>query len=123
QRAAPQPPRSQLLPTWRQLSSYDHQSNHEATKPRRNTKKTFVVQTISSSCVFVFFVSSCLHYCHAVTGLRVRPRSFSTSAGRTLTTRSTSASVENNPRLKRSEFCVRCAGSPIARSTCDGSSV
>ena len=27
------------------------------------------------------------------------------------------------PRLKRSEFCVRCAGKPIARSTCDGSSV
>ena len=27
------------------------------------------------------------------------------------------------PRLKRIEFCVRCAGNPIAFSTCDGSSV
>ena len=31
--------------------------------------------------------------------------------------------VETGPRLKRSEFCVRCVGRPIARSTCDGSSV
>ena len=38
-------------------------------------------------------------------------------------TRSTSSSVENNPRLNRNEFCVRCGGSPIARRTCDGSSV
>ena len=34
-----------------------------------------------------------------------------------------SASVLAAPRLKRIEFCVRCAGNPIAFSTCDGSSV
>ena len=63
------------------------------------------------------------HGLHAVTGFLVRPRSFSTSRGSTSTTRSTSSCVENIPRLKRSEFWVRCVGSPMARSTCDGSRV
>src|SRR5204862_3590127 len=48
-------------------------------------------------------------------GFFVNPRSFSTSRGSTSATRSTSSVVENSPRLKRSEFCVRCAGKPIAR--------
>ena len=43
--------------------------------------------------------------------------------GSTPITRSTSASVLAAPRLKRIEFCVRCAGKPIAFSTCEGSSV
>src|SRR5580765_5826978 len=60
---------------------------------------------------------------HADTGLLVSPRSFSTSLGSTSTTRSTSSGVENIPRLKRREFCVRWEGRPIAFSTCDGSSV
>jgi len=38
-------------------------------------------------------------------------------------TRSISALVFAAPRLNRIEFCVRCAGKPIAFSTCDGSSV
>src|SRR5687768_9713068 len=60
---------------------------------------------------------------HALTGVRVRLLSLSTIPGSTAITRSTSASVLAAPRLNRIEFCVRCAGKPIAFSTCDGSSV
>ena len=56
-------------------------------------------------------------------GLRVRPRSFSTSPGSDRDDAIDFLRRSREPRLKRSEFCVRCAGRPIARSTCDGSSV
>ena len=87
--------------------------NHEATKHEARKPDVF-------SCRLVL---SCFRGCRHADAFRVKPRSFSTSRGSTSTTRSTSSSVENSPRLKRSEFCVRCAGRPIARSTCDGSSV
>src|SRR6478672_13083338 len=60
---------------------------------------------------------------HALAGGRVRLRSFSTMPGSTAITRSISASVLRAPRLKRIEFCVRCALKPMAFSTCDGSRV
>src|SRR5258708_33522587 len=50
-------------------------------------------------------------------------RSFSTTEGSFASSASTWVSSLPAPRLKRIEFCVRCVGSPIARSTRAGSSV
>ena len=43
--------------------------------------------------------------------------------GITSSTRSTSASVLNRPREKRTDPCAKLNGTPMARSTCDGSNV
>src|SRR5262249_14414903 len=65
--------------------------------------------TRASDLLRAVFVSSRLrgHGTDADAVFLVSPRSFSTSRGNISMTRSTSASVESIPRLKRSEFCVR----------------
>src|SRR6187551_1685008 len=55
-----------------------------------------------------------------ISHLRTSVRSLDTTAGSLASKASTWASELPAPRLKRIEFCVRCEGSPIARSTCEG---
>ena len=49
-------------------------------------------------------------------------RNLSTTSGITSRKRSTSSSVEDRPRVTRSEPCAISAGIPIPSKTCDGSS-
>src|SRR4030095_14378760 len=60
-----------------------------------------------------------LRSCHRLTSVRSLP----TTAGSFAIRLSTCSCVLPAPSEKRIEFCVRCDGRFIARSTCDGSSV